>query len=139
MRTLALSLSLAALLFPVAGLAQSNGGGYSMQECDAAMVEINADLPMELDTITTWTKTSCKDTGGNTVQLVYENVVKDGNPITQENLDTVLPSILMSWCFGPTLAPLMQMVDTINYQYHFENGQKIGELTFSFAECIAEQ
>ena len=111
----------------------------SMEECNTTVAEFNDSLPMALDGITTWVNTSCVDLGNNAIELVYENRVADGNNITQQELDAVRPSVLMSWCFGPTLGPLMQVVDSINYQYHFNNGEHIGELTFSFAECIAEQ
>lgn len=111
----------------------------SMEECNTKVAEFNASLPMALDGITTWINTSCVDLGNNAIELVYENRVTDGNNITQQELDAVRPSVLMSWCFGPTLGPLMQVVDSINYQYHFTNGEHIGELTFSFAECIAQQ
>jgi hypothetical protein len=122
------------LLIPTAWSA-----GITMEECNTTVAEFNDSLPMQLDGITTWVNTSCVDLGNNEIQLVYENRVTDGNNITQTELDAVLPSVLMSWCFGPTLSPLMQVVDTINYQYHFENGEHIGELNFSFAECLAQQ
>ena len=139
MRNLFYTLSLALLLPSAPSLAQSNNGGFSMEECHEAVAPMNANLPMDLDDITTWTQTTCKDTGGDTVQLVYANVVKDGNAITQENLDAVKPSLIMSWCLGPTLAPLMQMVDTVHYEYHFANGERIGGLDFSFLDCIAQE
>lgn len=139
MRNLIFSLPLMLILPSGLAQAQSNNGGFSMEECHEAVAEMNANLPMDLDDITTWTQTTCVDTGGDTVQLVYANVVKDGNAITQENLDTVKPSLIMSWCFGPTLGPLMQMVDTIHYDYHFANGQRIGSLDFSFADCLAKE
>lgn len=115
------------------------GADITMEECNTTVAEFNDSLPMALDGITTWVNTSCVDLGNNGIQLVYENRVTDGNNITQQELDAVRPSVLMSWCFGPTLGPLMQVVDTINYQYHFQNGEKIGELNFSFQECIAQQ
>ena len=111
----------------------------TMAECNERVAEFNESLPMALDGITTWVNTSCVDIGSGAIQLIYENRVTDGNQITQQELDAVRPSILMSWCFGPTLSPLMQVVDTINYQYHFENGERIGELDFSFQECIAQE
>lgn len=113
--------------------------GITMEECNAKVAEFNDSLPMALDDITTWVNTSCVDMGGDAIELLYENRVTDGNNITQQQLDAVRPSVLMSWCFGPTLSPLMQVVDSINYQYNFANGEHIGELTFSFAECIAPQ
>lgn len=116
----------------------THAAGFTMAECESAVAEMNADLPMDLDDITTWTQTSCRDTGNDTLQLVYDNQVKDGSAITQENLDTVLPTLIMSWCFGPTLGSLMQMVNTIHYDYHFENGDVIGALDFSFADCLAK-
>lgn len=111
----------------------------TMEECNTTVTEFNDSLPVALDDITTWVNTSCVDLGNNAIELVYENRVTDGNNITQQELDAVRPSVLMSWCFGPTLSPLMQVVDNINYQYHFENGEHIGELNFSFQECIAQQ
>lgn len=113
--------------------------GISMEECNTTVTEFNDSLPMALDDITTWVNTSCVDLGSDAIGLVYENSVTDGNAITQEQLDAVRPSVLMSWCFGPTLSPLMQVVDNIHYQYHFANGEYIGELNFSFQECIAQQ
>lgn len=111
----------------------------SMEECNTTVAEFNDSLPMALDDITTWVNTSCVDLGNNAIELVYENSVADGNNITQQELDAVRPSVLMSWCFGPTLGPLMQVIDSVNYQYHFANGEHIGELDFSFQECIKQQ
>jgi len=111
----------------------------TMEECNTKATEFNDSLPMLLDDITTWVNTFCVDLGNNAIELVYENRVADGNNITQQELDAVRPSVLMSWCFGPTLSPLMQVIDRIHYQYHFENGEHIGELNFSFQECIAQQ
>lgn len=111
----------------------------SMEECNTTVAEFNESLPMALDDITTWVNTSCVDLGNNAIELVYENSVADGNNITQQELDAVRSSVLMSWCFGPTLGPLMQVIDNVNYQYHFANGEHIGELDFSFQECIKQQ
>ena len=107
----------------------------SMAECRERIDDMNANLPMQLDNITTWTSTTCVDTGSDTIQLVYANEVTDGNPITQDNLDSVLESLVMSWCFGPDLIPLLNVVDTVKYEYHFQNGSKIGELNFSEQDC----
>ena len=107
----------------------------SMEECHSRIDDINANLPMALDNITTWISTTCVDTGNNTIQLIYANEVTDGNEITQANLDTVLESLVMSWCFGPDLIPLLNVVDTVKYEYHFQNGSKIGELNFSEQDC----
>ena len=111
----------------------------SMEECNTTVAEFNESLPMALDDITTWVNTSCVDLGNNAIELVYENSVGDGNNITQQELDAVRSSVLMSWCFGPTLGPLMQVIDNVNYQYHFANGEHIGELDFSFQECVKQQ
>ncbi|MGB4248487.1 MAG: hypothetical protein WBJ75_12275 [Pseudohongiellaceae bacterium] len=110
----------------------------TMDECNTRVAEMNATLPMALDDITTWISTTCVDQGNDAIQLVYVNHVKDGNAITQTELDAVRPSVLMSWCFGPDLFPLIQIVDAVNYQYDFENGQHIGELNFSYQDCIAQ-
>ncbi len=135
MRKLTLSLS-----FFLALLSHNAfSAGISMEECNTTVTEFNDSLPMALDDITTWVNTSCVDLGNGDIGLLYENRVTDGNQITQQELDAVRPSVLMSWCFGPTLSPLMQVVDNINYQYHFANGEHIGELNFSFQECIAQQ
>jgi|GEM_PF-426828 len=107
----------------------------SMEECHSRIADINANLPMALDNITTWLSTTCVDTGSNTIQLIYANEVTDGNAIAQENLDTVWESLVMSWCFGPDLIPLLNVVDTVKYEYHFQNGSKIGELNFSEQDC----
>ena len=98
----------------------------TMTQCNENVAELNANLPMQLDGITTWVSTTCEDKGSSVINLVYGNEVADGNAITQAQLDTVLPSLIASWCFGPTLAPLMQVVDTIHYKYDFANGQHIG-------------
>ena len=132
-----LTLSFSLLLALVSHNALS--AGISMEECNTTVAEFNDSLPMALDGITTWVNTSCVDMGNDEIGLLYENRVTDGNQITQQQLDEVRPSVLMSWCFGPTLSPLMQVVDNINYQYHFANGEHIGELNFSFQECIAQQ
>lgn len=107
----------------------------SMTQCNENVAELNANLPMQLDGITTWVNTTCMDKGNSVIDLVYENQVTDGNAITQAQLDTVLPSLIASWCFGPALAPLMQAVDTIHYKYDFANGQHIGDLYFKEADC----
>ena len=135
MRKLTLILSL------VLGFASHSAlsASITMEECNTAVAEFNDSLPMQLDDITTWVNTSCIDLGNNAIELLYENRVTDGKSITQQQLDAVRPSVLMSWCFGPTLGPLMQVVDNINYQYHFDNGEHIGELNFSFQECIAQE
>src|SRR3989338_2148445 len=78
----------------------------TMDECNTRVAEMNATLPMALDDITTWISTTCVDQGNDAIQLVYVNHVKDGNAITQTELDAVRPSVLMSWCFGPDLFPL---------------------------------
>lgn len=135
MRKLTLSLS-----FFLALLSHNAfSAGINMEECNTTVTEFNDSLPMALDDITTWVNTSCVDLGNGDIGLLYENRVTDGNQITQQELDAVRPSVLMSWCFGPTLSPLMQVVDNINYKYHFANGEHIGELNFSFQECIAQQ
>ena len=133
--TLSLALSLALALPAHKALSAT----ITMEQCNTTVAEFNDSLPMALDDITTWVNTSCVDLGNNAIELIYENRVIDGNNITQQELDAVRPSVLMSWCFGPTLGPLMQVVDNINYQYRFENGEHIGELEFSFQECIAQQ
>ena len=107
----------------------------TMAQCNENVAEQNANLPMQLDGITTWVSTICEDKGSSVINLVYGNEVADGNAITQAQLDTVLPSLIASWCFGPTLAPLMQVVDTIHYKYDFANGQHIGDLYFKEADC----
>lgn len=107
----------------------------SMAECHSRIDDINANLPMALDNITTWISTTCVDTGNNTIQLIYANEVTDGNAITQANLDSVLESLVMSWCFGPDLIPLLNVVDTVKYEYKFQNGSRIGELNFSEQDC----
>lgn len=99
---------------------------------------MNETLPMQLDSITTWTQTSCNELPEKALELVYENSVEDGNAITQTELDSVLPSLIASWCFGPSLEPLMKFVDTIKYQYHFASGESIGELNFSFRDCFSK-
>ena len=108
----------------------------SMGECNDTVTEFNSSLPMQLDNITTWTNTSCVALGNDEIGLVYENEVKAGNEITQNELDSVRPSLIMSWCFGPTLGPLISVVDQVQYLYFFENGTSIGELKFSFQDCI---
>lgn len=129
---LVLSLSLSAFAH------QASSADITMADCNTRVAEMNATLPMALDDITTWISTTCVDQGNNAIQLVYVNHVKDGNAITQAELDAVRPSVLMSWCFGPDLFPLIQVVDAVNYQYDFENGQHIGELNFSYQDCIAQ-
>ncbi len=104
-------------------------------ECNARVEEMRSTLPMQLDGVTTWVNTTCVNQGNNTLQLVYENEVTDGNDITQANLDTVLESLIMSWCFGPDLSPLIAAVDSIKYVYSFENGTASGELNFSEEDC----
>lgn len=135
MRKLTLTLSL------VLGLASHNAlsASITMEECNTTVAEFNDSLPMRLDDITTWVKTSCVDLGNNVIELLYENSVTDVNSITQEQLDGVRQSVLMSWCLGPTLSPLMQVVDNINYQYYFESGEHIGELNLSFQECLVQE
>ena len=134
MRILLLVLSLSLVTF----VPHAFGADITMDECNTRVAEMNATLPMALDNITTWISTTCVDQGNNAIQLVYVNHVKDGNAITQGELDAVRPNVLMSWCFGPDLFPLIQVVDTVNYQYDFENGQHIGELNFSYQDCIAQ-
>lgn len=134
MRILLLVLSLALSAFSH----HAASAQITMEECNTRVAEMNATLPMELDNITTWISTTCVDQGNNAIQLVYANHVKDGNAITQAELDAVRPNVLMSWCFGPDLFPLIQVVDAVNYQYDFENGQHIGELNFSYQDCIAQ-
>ncbi|MDP1933192.1 MAG: hypothetical protein Q8L60_17215 [Gammaproteobacteria bacterium] len=134
MRILLLVLSLPLAILPH----YSFSADITMEECNARVAEMNATLPMELDNITSWMQTTCVEQSDGGIQLVYDNDVKDGNSITQAELDAVLPSVLMSWCFGPDLFPLIQVVDAVNYQYNFENGQHIGELNFSYADCVAE-
>lgn len=134
-----LKLSLALSLFLALVSHNALSAGISMAQCNTTVAEFNDSLPMALDDITTWVNTSCVDLGNGAIGLLYENRVTDGNQITQQELDAVRPSVLMSWCFGPTLGPLMQVVDNINYQYYFANGEHIGELNFSFQECIAQQ
>ena len=107
----------------------------TMAQCNEQIAEMNANLPMQLDGITTWVSTECLDKGQSVIDVVYGNQVTDGNAITQTQLDTVLPSLIASWCFGPTLAPLMQVVDTIHYKYDFANGQHIGDLYFTNEDC----
>lgn len=107
----------------------------TMTECNEKVAEINATLPMQLDNITTWVSTTCVEPREGRIQLVYANQVKNGSPISQEQLDMVLDSIVMSWCFGPDLIPLLSAVDAVNYQYDFENGQHIGELNFTEFDC----
>lgn len=111
----------------------------SMDECHKTIAEFNSSLPMQLDNITTWTNTSCVSLGGDAIGLVYENEVQSGNAITQVELDAVRPSLVMSWCLGPNLWPLIRVVDEVKYLYAFDDGSKIGELLFSVQECIASQ
>lgn len=111
----------------------------TLAQCNDSVAEMNANLPMQLDGITTWVNTACLDKGNSVIDLMYENQVADGNAITQAQLDTVLPSLIASWCFGPTLAPLMQVVDTIHYKYDFANGQHIGDLYFTEQDCDMAQ
>ncbi len=111
----------------------------TMAQCGAKVAEFNNTLPMQLDNITTWTNTACVQLEENEIGLVYENQVQTGSAITQTELDTVLPSLIMSWCFGPTLGPLISVVDAVKYLYVFEDGSRIGELNFSFQDCIANQ
>lgn len=127
----ATALSLALTMQP------SMGAEIMMSECEARVATINETLPMSLDNITTWVKTSCTDLGSNAIGLIYENRVQDGNPITQQDLDNILPSLITSWCFGPVLSPLMRLVDNVNYQYYYESKQVIGQLDFSYQNCFA--
>jgi len=122
-------------LLTAAGARNALAADITMAQCNESVAEMNANLPMQLDGITTWVNTACLDKGNSIIDLVYENQVTDGNAITQAQLDTVLPSLIASWCFGPTLAPLMQVVDTIHYKYDFANGQHIGDLYFKEADC----
>lgn len=109
----------------------------SMSECNETTAEFNSSLPMQLDNITTWTNTSCVALVDGAIGLVYENEVQAGNAITQSELDAVRPSLIMSWCFGPTLGPLISVVDQVQYLYVFDDGTAIGELNFSFQDCVA--
>jgi hypothetical protein len=131
MRTLLLILTFLSSTLSQSALAAD----ITMDECNAQIAEMNANLPMQLDGITTWTSTVCVDKGNAVIDLTYVNEVADGNAITQTQLDTVLPSLIASWCFGPTLAPLLQVVDTIHYSYDFANGQHIGDLYFTEQDC----
>lgn len=131
MRILLLVLSLMISNFPQYSLSAE----ITMAECNTTIAELNASLPMELDEVTTWVNTTCVDQSNGAIQLVYNNRVKAGNTVTQQNLNAIRPGLIMSWCSGPNLLPLIQSVDTINYQYSFENGQNIGELAFSYSDC----
>lgn len=131
MRILLPALSLMILACPQVGFSAE----YSMTDCNAKTAELNKELPMELDNVTTWINTTCVEKDDKTIQIVYENVIADGNDITQDNLERLRPSMIGTWCTGPNLVPILNGVDTVNYQYDFKNGQHIGELTFSKAEC----
>jgi len=134
MRMFALLVSLTLML----SSPNSLGAEFTIADCEVTVAEMNKDLPMSLDTVTTWTKTSCTEKPGNIIGLIYDNSVADGTAITQAELDSLLPSLIASWCFGPSLEPLMKIVDTIKYQYHFASGESIGELDFSFRDCFSK-
>lgn len=48
-----------------------------------------------------------------------------------KGLDATRPSLIMSWCFGRTLGPLIRAVDQVQYLYDFDNGVSIGEPRWS--------
>ncbi|MES3007495.1 MAG: hypothetical protein V4751_06970 [Pseudomonadota bacterium] len=133
MRILLPMLSLLVLACPQVGFSAE----YTLAECNEKTAELNKELPMALDGVTTWMDTTCVEKDDNTLQIVYVNHITNGNDITQNNLEILRPSLIGSWCTGPNLIPILNGVDTINYQYDFKNGQHIGELTFSKAECPA--
>ena len=134
MRTVLLVISLLISAVPQYSL----GAEIAMAECNEKTAELNKELPMALDGVTTWVNTTCVDRGAGSIQIVYANLITNGNDITQSNLEILRPSLIDSWCAGPNLIPILNVVDTINYQYDFKNGQRIGELTFSKAECPAK-
>src|SRR5690606_29607370 len=123
------------LAFVIALPPSAQAARISMAECNEQVEQMRQNLPMDLDGMTTWTNTTCVDTGNGTIQLVYDNEVKDGNPITQDNLDQILESLVMSWCFGPDLIPLLHNIDSVRYLYTFANGTPIGELNFTEQNC----
>lgn len=131
MKMLLPALSLLILAAPQVGLSAE----ITMAECNEKAAELNKELPMALDGVTTWMNTICVEKDDNTLQIVYVNHITNGNDITQNNLEILRPSLIGSWCAGPNLIPILNGVDTVNYQYDFKNGQHIGELTFSKAEC----
>ena len=108
----------------------------TMPQCIDRVAEINKTLPMDLDNITTWMSTTCASNDDGSLSLIYANSVADGNTVTQEQLDGLLPSLITSWCFGPSLSPLLALVDSVKYQYHFANNTPIGELNFSNEDCL---
>ena len=62
----------------------------TMTQCNENVAELNANLPMQLDGITSWVSTTCEDKVSSVINLVYGNEVADGNAITQAHLIKLL-------------------------------------------------
>ena len=69
MKMLLPALSLLILAVPQVGLSAE----FTMAQCNEKTAELNKELPMALDGVTTWMNTTCVEKDDNTLQIVYVN------------------------------------------------------------------
>jgi len=114
--------------------AEIQAGELTLSECNQVANNLNQQLPMAVDQITTLKVSGCVTRSG-AITFFYNYAISDSVVATQTSIDSLRSSVLKSWCTDPAFDALLNGADLIAYRYYFTSGAYIGEYTFSSSDC----
>jgi hypothetical protein len=106
-----------------------------LSTCNSMASDLNKQLPMQVDNITTWKATICMQ-AADVVTLRYMYTINvASNKVTQKDLtDNVRQAQLNQWCSSPDLRKILNLVN-IEAVYNDQLGIYIGKLVHSKSMC----
>ena len=105
------------------------------EECNLLANEINKSLAnMHVDKVTILNTSFCaRDAHLTYMYTVTENVTR--NVFKKRMNQELKPIVINSWCTDPDMFFLMEMLDSITYNYRSDNGNYLGEYTIDESYC----
>ncbi len=106
----------------------------SLAQCSALANQLNQQMPMRADTVTSVQSVVCVQVSGVTRLTYLMEVDLPRSQIDQATLDSLRPKMLNAWCTDPQQRRLLNAVD-VSYRYRDNAGHYIGVIQLSARSC----